>query len=123
MKRIDLSGMDTDELVQRFVTIALEQDYANLGNETSRYNQLYDRMKEVEDELKRRSGDQRRALLSLYDHENPEVRLKSAKATLALAPEAARAVLQALANSNQFPQAGAAGMALDLLNEGAYRPT
>jgi len=50
-------------------------------------------------------------------------RLNSMKATLALAPDAARRALEALAASREFPQAGDAGMSLINLDRGIFKPT
>ena len=44
----------------------------------------------VANELKARDGDQRTALMTLYDYPNMQVRLKAAIHTLAVAPTAAR---------------------------------
>jgi hypothetical protein len=45
------------------------------------------------------------------------------KATLALAPEVARRALEALAASREYPQAGDAGMTLDALDDGIFKPS
>jgi hypothetical protein len=76
----------------------------------------------VEDELKGRSNGQRRALLRLYEHPNWQVRLMAAHATLAIEPEAGRRMLETIASSRHYPQAGAAGMSLDSLDRGIYKP-
>src|SRR5262249_46404110 len=68
-------------------------------------------------------GDQRRALLPLYDHPNAQVRLKAVKATLAVAPERARRMLEIIADSREYPQAGDAGMTIDALDQGIFKPT
>jgi uncharacterized protein DUF2019 len=73
-------------------------------------------------ELKRRPGDQRRALLPLYDHPNIEVRLRAAKRTLAVAPVEARRMIESIAASRWFPHAGDAGMCLELLDRGIFVP-
>jgi hypothetical protein len=80
-------------------------------------------MEEVKGELKARAGDERRALLRLYDHPNAQVRLKAVKATLAVAPERARRMLEIIAESREYPQAGDAGMTIDALDQGIFRPT
>jgi uncharacterized protein DUF2019 len=72
--------------------------------------------------LKAREGDQRQALVRLYEHKNPQVRLKAVKATLAVAPEVALPMLQAIADSREYPQAGEAGMSIRNLKEGIYKP-
>jgi hypothetical protein len=51
-----------------------------------------------------------------------QVRVKAAKATLAIAPEAARAQLEAIRASGWQPQALEAGMSLGFLDEGIYKP-
>jgi hypothetical protein len=80
-------------------------------------------MQHVVDELRVRKGDQRRALLALYDHPSVQVRLKAAKATLAVAPLEARAALEAIRASNWQPQALDAGMSLRNLDNGVFKPT
>lgn len=123
MKATRLRGMTVQELVERFTSIALRQDEALLMDKIALFNRLFDEMEAVELELKGRPGDQRRALLALYDHGNLQVRLKAVKATLAVAPEAARAMLQAIADSQEYPQAGEAGMSVVNLERGIYKPT
>jgi hypothetical protein len=77
----------------------------------------------IRDELKSRPGDQRRALLSLFDHENAQVRLQAARATLAVEPAAARSVIESIAQGRKFPQAGDAGMTIENLDSGFYKPS
>jgi len=121
-KEINLQDLSVDQLVERFTELALEQDTALLRENITRVNQLYYALKDVENELKARDGDQRRALVRLYEHKNPQVRLKAVKATLAVAPEVARPMLQAIADSREYPQAGEAGMSIRNLKEGIYKP-
>ena len=123
MKQVRFDQMTVDQLVDHFVKLALAQDHALLGGEISRYNELFREMTALKDELKSRAGDQRSALIRLFDYPNPQVRLMSAKATLAVAPEQARRALEVLAKSKQYPQAGDAGMSLWTLDEGIFKPT
>jgi hypothetical protein len=123
MKGARLGDMTVDQLVERFATLAFEQDRALLGDDIREVNRLYDRLKTVEAELKARPADQRRALLRLYDHANPQVRLKAVKATLAVEPDVARRMLQEIASSREYPQAGEAGMSIRALEQGIYKPT
>src|SRR5688572_21697438 len=123
MTRIRLHDMTVEKLVERFVSLALAQDEALLMDEFGKFNKLFFEMQAVNQELKRRDGDQRRALLRLYDHPNAQVRLKAAKTTFAVAPTAARQMLEKVAASKEFPQAGEAGMSLWNLDEGVYKPT
>jgi hypothetical protein len=122
MKRARLKDLTVEELVDRFVAIALEQDDAILGNDTAKLAPLFWKMEEVDEELKARDGDQRRALLRLYKQPHPQVRLKAAKATLALAPAEGRGVLQAIVDAREFPQAGEADMSLSNLDAGIFKP-
>jgi ParB-like chromosome segregation protein Spo0J len=115
--------MTVDQLVEHLTAIALNQDEALLTNDHTKFNRLFDEMEAVKLELKARDGDQRRALVRLYDHPNAQVRLKAVKATLAVAPEVARRLLKTIADSREFPQAGEAGMSLVNLERGIFKPT
>ncbi len=123
MNRVTLEEMAISELVDRFAAICLDQDRALLYSEIAKFNQLYRQMAAVRDELKQRPGDQRRALLALYDHENAQVRLQAATASLAVAPDEARKLIETIASSRKFPQAGDAGMTLVNLDRGIFKPT
>jgi hypothetical protein len=70
MKRAKLQDMTVNQLVERFTAITLEQDKTLLRNEYAKFNRLFEQMEDVKRELKARDGDQRRALLPLYDHSN-----------------------------------------------------
>lgn len=122
MKRIPLSKMTEEQLIERFAVIALEQEQAMLHDDNGRYNRLYDKMKDVERELKQRPGDQRRVLLPLFEHENLQVKLRAALATLAVAPKASKSVLQWLSDRNRYPQAADAREILAAVNDGSYVP-
>lgn len=124
MTRVNVAVLTDEHLVERFVAIALEQDYIERMDEpVSEYNRLYDLMEEVEGELKSRQGDRRSLLLPLHAHENAHVRLKAALATLAVAPEAARGVLRVISDRNRQPEAGNARGMLRALEEGRFVPT
>lgn len=121
MKQIDLTSMSVDELMYRFVEVAIAQDWAIFQDETAKYKRLYRQMDEIENELKSRPGDQRRALVQLYDHPNIQVRLKAAVRSMELTPDAARPVLEKIAKSGAYPQAADAGFALDRLDGKSHR--
>ena len=122
MKRLKLEEMSVDELVERFAEIGIAQDQAELMGEIGKFNSLYRQMDATEKELRRRGREARLALLRLYDHPNMQVRLKAAKRTLGVAPEAARKVIQAIYDSKWYPQAGEAGMSLWNLDRGVFKP-
>ena len=100
----------------------MAQDEALLGGQHAKFNRLFTRMMEVSNELKNRDDDQRRQLVRLFSFPNMQVRLQAAKLTLAVAPAEARAQLQAIADSQWFPQAGDAGMSLWNLERGVFKP-
>jgi hypothetical protein len=120
---IRIHKMTTAELVDQFTSLALEKDKAVRNYDTRRCNRLFDQMEAVEQELKNRPNDQRSFLLGLYKHPNIQVRMEAAEATLAIAPKAARDLLQEIVDGREFPQAGHAGMTLHRLDIGAYKPT
>ena len=116
MKRANLKEMSSPDLVERFTEIGVAQDQALLGGQTSKFNRLFKQMVELSNELKKRDGDQRRALASLYQHPNMQVRLKAATHTREVLPVEARQQIEAIAESHWMPQAGDAGMALAIMD-------
>jgi hypothetical protein len=122
MRGAALSKNTTETLVQLFAELAVEQDRALLLRTISTVNKIYDKLEAIESELKSRPGDQRSALLPLFNHKNMQVRVKAAMATLAFAPAAARAQLEAIRASGWQPQALEAGMSLGFLDDGVYKP-
>lgn len=122
MIQLNLGVFTVEQLVEQFAAIGVEQGEAVWDDNSDRYARLFWQMDEIKEELKRRSGDQRRALQVLYDHSNVQVRLMAAKATLAVSPEPARRVITAIADSRLFPQAGDAGMCLLMLDRGTFVP-
>jgi|ERR1041385_4328595 hypothetical protein len=123
MNPVALKDMSLDQLLKRFVDLALDQDRALLAGDITSLNELGEALHVMSIEMKSREGDQRRALLRLYDHPNIEVRLMAAKSTLAVAPEMARRVIQAIAESGEYPQAAYARMALRSLDHGTLKLT
>ena len=120
MTKGKLHTLTVDQLTARFAKIGIAQDKAEDDN--AKYTRLFEQMEAVEQELKSRPGDPRWALLSLYNHRNMQVRLKAAKATLAIAPKEARQMIESIAASSWFPQAGDAGMCLTMLDRGIFVP-
>lgn len=114
--------MTGEQLVERFVAIAVEQDQAILYDDNALYNRLSHLLEAVETELENRRGDQRAVLLPLYGHPSLWVRLSAVKSPLALAPEKGRRVLQAIREAKRQPYAGEAGMTLRALDRGIFVP-
>src|SRR4051794_26281101 len=122
MTTASLDRARVQELVARFVSIGLAQYGALYVADTKKYNRLYREMEDIRNELKRREGDQRRALLSLLDHPNLQVRMKAANTLLAISPSLARKALESVRDSGIFPQAMDAGMTLSALENGTFVP-
>jgi hypothetical protein len=118
-----LEDQSVEELVDLFLGLSIEMDEAQRYDELARYNRLFQRNRAVLDELKRREGDQRRVLTRFYDHPNLKVRLDAAHATLAIEPEQARRIFEAIAQSDRRDYSGDAGMTLWNLDRGVYKPT
>jgi hypothetical protein len=110
------------ELVARFVSIGLAQYDALYVVDTKKYNRLYGKMEDIRNELKRRVGDQRRALLPLLDHPNAQVRMKAAHTVLAISPDIARKALESVRDSGILPQCADASGTLRALDDGTYVP-
>jgi hypothetical protein len=122
VKRYDLAGLSVKQLVDHFIEVCLAQDRAFLVDEVDHYNRLYDEMEAIREELKRRDGDQRRALVQLFQHPNAQVRLKSAISALVVDPDTARRTLQIISDRDEYPQAGDARGMMRALDEGRFIP-
>lgn len=111
-----------DELLAAYITLCLQQFAANEVEDSRRYNATYPAMTAIEAELERRPGDQRRALMGLFDHPNIQVRLQAARACRSVAPAAACELLEEIRASRRFPQAADAGMWLRGARRDAGKP-
>ena len=123
MTRANLTKMTLAQLLDRYVEIALAQYEAIENEQYGKYNRLFDKMVEVDEELRARGPEARLALTTLYKHPNPQVRFNAAAETLAVAPRRARKVLEDIKARGEFPQAGDAGMMLLRLDRGIFKPT
>jgi hypothetical protein len=122
MKRATVADLPVDQLVEEFAALGVEQDKAEQADDIAKVNRLFRRMVEIQKELKSRPGDQRRALMILYGYPNMQVRLQAARATLAVAPQAARQMVETIASSNWPPQCYHANMCLWALDNGTFVP-
>ncbi len=123
MRRSELMKTSVAELVERYAQNGVTQDDAILRDNNAKFRRLFFEMRSIEDELKARTGDQRRAFLALFEHPNLQVQLNAAKATLALEPVAARAKIEEIRNKKWAPQGLDAGMTIRALDDGIFRPT
>ncbi len=117
-----LDDLSEEQLVERFLTLSVEQDEAQQYDDLARYSRLFSRKSAVVDALKRREGDRRRILARFYDHANLKVRLNAAHATLALMPQEARKVFEIIAQSGRQPYRAYAAETLSNLDSGFYKP-
>lgn len=115
-----LAAMNVEQLAQQFLDLTVRQHDAEVASDYQKYNRLFRQMEAVEKELKSRTGDQRRALLPLHNHQRAQVRLMAAIATLAVAPDAARQVLQLISDRDEYPQAADARGIMRELDEGKF---
>jgi hypothetical protein len=122
MRQSNLGDLSLDHLVNRFAEIGVAQSKALDADDTTTFNRLFDKLMEVEKELKQRPSDQRKALTTLFGYPNMQVRLNAAKATLAMAPQAARQAIEAIAASTWPPQCYDARMCLAALDDGVFKP-
>jgi hypothetical protein len=122
MSRKTFAKFSTAQLIERFAKHGVDQFNAELHGQIERYNAIYDEMASIASELQSRPGDQRRALTELYSHPNVQVRLAAAKKTLAVTPVEARRVIESIATSRDYPYAGDAGICLELLDDGTFKP-
>ena len=122
MKNVDFHAFTTEQLVARFADIALAQDHALLFDQLAKFKRLYAQMDAVDNELRSRGTDARLALVALYDHPNPQVRLKAAVRTLGVAPLEARKMLDAIEAAKEQPYALDAGMIIVGLDDGSFVP-
>jgi Domain of unknown function (DUF2019) len=122
MKQQELGSLTVEQLLERFVALGVDQDSAENGDDMPSVKRLFWLIDAVVTELKNRPGDQLRVLTSLYNDPNMNERLKAAKATLAVAPTAARQAIEAIAASTWPPQCYDARMCLSMLDEGVFKP-
>lgn len=120
MKQNSPTDSVVEGLLQRYVENGIEQDEAIFQNENQKFRILFREMVALEEELKSRG--QGRLLMRFYDHPNLQLSLNAAKATLAIAPIEARHQLEAIRSSKIYPQAADAGMAVRMLDRGAFKP-
>ncbi|WP_206454492.1 DUF2019 domain-containing protein [Aurantimonas marina] len=115
-------NLTVPELIEAFIAVGLAQSKAIDDDNHQRYNNLVDDYLALEAELRSRQGDERRALLPLFDHMNVQVRMNAALSTLALLPDEARETLRLIHARREYPQAADAISMLNALERGTYVP-
>ena len=119
----ELKKLTIEQLVAAFTESAIKQSQAELYDRIPKLNRLIHESLASQEELKSRDGDQRRALVPLLEHPNPQVRYMAAEFTLAVAPVASRKALKDLSDNNIYPQAANARGTLWSLEAGRRKPT
>lgn len=122
MRLKHLDTMTSQAVVDEYVAIGMRQDQAIEQFDNRTFNRLVPRQMAIAAELKSRAGDERRLLVPLLEHPNWQVKLNAAHDLLVVAPEIARATLEAIALSKHYPHAGDAGMSLRALEQGIFKP-
>lgn len=123
MKSADLREMPLERLVLRFVEFAKLREQAELGFQIGKQNRAIGEIWRINAELKSRSGDQRIALTSLFNHPNRQVRCQAALATAYVAPAASRQVLETIIKLGWEPQSSQARERLMDLDSGFFVPS
>jgi len=127
------SDMTNDQLAHAFLKISIDEADA-LGRSKMRVvNKLVKHLQAVEAVLRTRGPEARKVLvplltyqpgsLRLFADQIAQVRLNAAKELLAVVPDQARATLEDLAARGPSFQSGSAGMCLQLLDDGVFKPT
>jgi hypothetical protein len=122
MSRPILQSMTVDQLIERFAALGVEQDKAIAADDNKKYSRFFHATDALTEELRGRAGDQRKVLVTLFDYPNMQVRLMAARYALAVAPQAARRVVEAIAASTWPPQCYDARNCLRRLDEGEFVP-
>jgi hypothetical protein len=120
-KNLEPESMRLDELLERFEEICLVQNEAQLQGDDQgieHYNLCYRALEPVDEELKRRGLEARRALCRLYNHPVHHVRLQAALFSYGAAPLEARRCLEEIRRANLPHVSLAAGMTLSSIDAG-----
>lgn len=109
--------MTVSELIEIFENTCLVQYDTYITDDFELYNRNYAIQANIVDELKARGVAERKSLLALLNHENPQVRLQAAKCVYPVTREEAFKCLQSLAASRLPDVSLAAGMTLSRLED------
>jgi hypothetical protein len=128
----NMKKMTIQELVAKFAKLAARLGEVNFelvspmdmpGREVfvAESEELYADLKEIDSELRSRGRKARLALVDLYKSPNLEVQLQAAHYTLGVAPEAARAQLEAIAKTS-WTEGISARSTIAALDRGVFKP-
>ncbi|HXP74412.1 MAG TPA: DUF2019 domain-containing protein [Stellaceae bacterium] len=119
----ELANLTDADLAKQFREYALEQQTALMDSNTNEYTRLYQKIERIDSELRARGLGARRSLLTLLQDENMRVRYEAACRCLGFAREPAVKALNEIVASHTMPEEGWAGMALENLASGRFKPT
>lgn len=122
MKRINLSEIDDDVLIDKFVVAAKNLGLAVLDSETRRANRMYHYLRAIDLELRSRGTQARMKLTPLLNDDDRFVRYYAAQKLLGLVPDRSRSVIEWNYKYRFDAIAGDAGMLLAALDSGEYKP-
>ena len=127
------SEMSDEQLAQAFVEISIKQADAIGLRRVRTTNKLFEELRSVAETLRARGLAARNVLVPLLSYSavpspfakdgTAQVRLNAAKELLAVVPDQARATLENIAAHGPSAQRGRAGMCLQLLDDGVFKPT
>ena len=120
--KADHRGLAEAGLVERFAKLAHDAGAAVLDSETRQANRIFHYMEEIDTILRTRGRQSRLMLAPLLDDEDRFVRYYAAQYLLGLIPDRARKVVEWNAKYGFDAIAGDAGMTLDDLDSGFYKP-
>lgn len=117
MSNSRFSKMVVENLVSLHADLSAKQGHAQESFlSMTIVNRLGKQIFDINDELKSRPGDQRIVLIKLFSNPDPWVRFNAASAVLDIATASARPIIQAIADSKNYPVAAHAGMCLSLFD-------
>jgi len=133
MTKLHYSDMSNEQLANAFIELSLCQaDAIGLGKQR-RMRELFDELRALKEALRARGLEARKVLVpllsysprspSVFQDQAAQVRLNAARELLAVLPEQARATLEDLASRGPSAQSGRAGMCLQFLDDGVFKPT
>jgi hypothetical protein len=127
------SAMSDQQLAEAFVEISVKEADAKGRRDSRTVNKLIKQLRAIEETLRARGPEARKVLVPLLSYrvrpspffadQTAQVRLNAAKELLAVVPDQARATLEDLAARGPSAQSGSAGMCLQLLEDGVFKPT
>ncbi|HKW53861.1 MAG TPA: DUF2019 domain-containing protein [Stellaceae bacterium] len=127
------SGMSDEQLAKAFIDISIKQADATGRRDARASSKVIKHLQAIKEILRARGPEARKVLvpllsyrpgsLQLFANQTAQVRLNAAKELLAVVPDEARAALEELAERGPSFQSGSAGMCLQLLDDGVFKPT